>query len=176
MLCLKWATGLEVLRGSQLPRKFPWERWLYDYRVQAKWHSFWLSGKLYFLKVPFLKKRIGLPKRVEMVYGSMPDRIFIERPRWCLNVRAAITLCYVLVVIIESGSYICFWRLYIEADMFLSSSTACHWSSLGCSWGSAKSKQPSGSTSCYISFSNCYGVWTGQSLAVIFSYCLLKKW
>lgn len=150
MLCLKWATGLEVLRGSQLPRKFPWERWLYDYRVQAKWHSFWLSGKLYFLKVPF--------------------------PRWCLNMRAAITLCYVLVVIIESGSYICFWRLYIEADMFLSSSTACHWSSLGCSWGSAKSKQPSGSTSCYISFSNCYGVWTGQSLAVIFCYCLLKKW
>lgn len=30
MLCLKWATGLEVLRGSQLTRKFPWERWLCD--------------------------------------------------------------------------------------------------------------------------------------------------
>ena len=149
MLCLKWATGLEVLRGSQLPRKCPWERWLYDYRVQAKWHSVWLSGKLYFLKVPF--------------------------PRWCLNVRAAITLCYVLVVIIESGSYICFWRLYMETDMFLSSSTACYWSSLGCSWGSAKSKQPSGSTSCYISFSNCYGVWTGQSLAVNFFVIVFWK-
>ena len=107
MLCLKWATGLEVLRGSQLPRKFPWERWLYDYRVQAKWHSFWLSGKLYFLKVPFLKKRIGLPKRVEMVYGSMPWTEFY----WETPVMFECESCYNIMLCACCHNWI--WELYL---------------------------------------------------------------